>query len=82
MTSQLVIFRAFLFIFFRPLTLNLKKNPVNELIRKSLTVDTLSILVLSRNLYCMVLYILNPISCFSMYGNVLKFQTLVACQKA
>ena len=26
MTSQLVIFRAFLFIFFRPPTLNLKKN--------------------------------------------------------
>ena len=26
MTSQLVIFRAFLFIFFRPPTLNLKNN--------------------------------------------------------
>ena len=26
MTSQLVIFRAFLFIFFRPSTLGLKKN--------------------------------------------------------
>ena len=27
MTSWLVIFRAFLYIFFRPPTLNLKKNP-------------------------------------------------------
>ena len=36
MTSQLVIFRAFLFIFFRPMTLELKKIPVNQLIRKIL----------------------------------------------
>ena len=35
MTSQLVIFRAFLFIFFVPLTLGLKKIPVNQLIKKS-----------------------------------------------
>ena len=28
-------FRDFLFIFFRPPTLNLKKNPVNQLIKKS-----------------------------------------------
>ena len=40
MTSQLVIFRAFLFIFFRPPpphptpTLDLKKNPVNQLVKK------------------------------------------------
>ena len=34
MTSQLVIFRAFLFIFFRPPTLSLKKIPVNQLIKK------------------------------------------------
>ena len=32
-TSQLVIFRAF-FLFFVPSTLNLKKNPVNQLIKK------------------------------------------------
>ena len=31
MTSQLVIFRAF----FRPPTINLKKIPVNQLIKKS-----------------------------------------------
>ena len=36
MASQLVIFRAFLFIFFRPPTLDLKKNPVNQLIKKFL----------------------------------------------
>ena len=35
MTSQLVIFRAFLFIFFPPPTLDLKKIPVNQLIKKS-----------------------------------------------
>ena len=35
MTSQLVIFRAFLFIFFRPQTLNLKFFfTVNQLINK------------------------------------------------
>ena len=34
MTSQLVIFRAFLFIFFVPPTLGLKKNPLNQLIKK------------------------------------------------
>ena len=34
MTSQLVIFRAFLFIFFVPPTLDLKKNSVNKLIKK------------------------------------------------
>ena len=33
MTSQLVIFRALLFYFFRPLTLDLKKNPVNQLLK-------------------------------------------------
>ena len=37
MTSQLVIFRAFLFIFFFvPATQDLKKNPVNQLIKKNL----------------------------------------------
>ena len=35
MTSQLVIFRAFLFIFFVPPTLDLNKNPVNQLIKYS-----------------------------------------------
>ena len=30
----MVIFRAFLFIFFVPLTLNLKKIPINQLIKK------------------------------------------------
>ena len=35
MTSWLVIFRAFLFIFFVPPTLSLKKIPVNQLIKKS-----------------------------------------------
>ena len=36
MTSQLVIFRAFLFLFFFVwLTLNLKKIPVNQLIKNS-----------------------------------------------
>ena len=36
MTSQLVIFRAFLFIFFRPHDpRSEKKNPVNQLIKKS-----------------------------------------------
>ena len=35
MTSQLVIFRAFLFIFFRPPDpKSEKKNPVNQLIKK------------------------------------------------
>ena len=34
MTSQMVIFRAFLLFFFRPPTLGLKKNPVNQLIKK------------------------------------------------
>ena len=34
MTSQLVIFRAFLFIFLVPPTLDLKKIPVNQLIKK------------------------------------------------
>ena len=34
MTSQLAIFRAFLFIFFVPPNLDLKKNPVNQLIKK------------------------------------------------
>ena len=35
MTSQLVIFRAFLFIFFRPPDpRSEKKNPVNQLIKK------------------------------------------------
>ena len=34
MTSLLVIFRAFLFIFFVPTTLNLKKNPASQLIKK------------------------------------------------
>ena len=35
MTSQLVIFRAFLFIFFRPPgPRSEKKNPVNQLIKK------------------------------------------------
>ena len=34
MTSQLVIFRAFISFFSVPLTLNLKKNPVNQLIKK------------------------------------------------
>ena len=34
MASQLVIFRAFLFYFFVPLTLDLKKIPVNQLIKK------------------------------------------------
>ena len=33
MTSQLVIFRAFFLFFFHILTLNLKKNPVNQLIK-------------------------------------------------
>ena len=33
MTSQLVIFIAF-FFFFHPPTLNLKKNPINQLIKK------------------------------------------------
>ena len=37
MTSQLVlvIFRAFFSFFFRPPTLNLEKNPVNQLIKNS-----------------------------------------------
>ena len=35
MTSQLVIFRAFLFIFFVPPTLDLKKDPVNQLTKKN-----------------------------------------------
>ena len=34
MISSLVIFRAFYFIFFVPPTLNLKKNIVNQLIKK------------------------------------------------
>ena len=34
MTSQLVIFRAFLFIFFVPPTLDLKKIPAYQLIKK------------------------------------------------
>ena len=34
MTSQLVIFRAFLFIFFRPPDPKSEKNPVNHLIKK------------------------------------------------
>ena len=34
MTSQPVIFRAFLFYFFVPPTVALKKNPVNQLIKK------------------------------------------------
>ena len=37
MTSQLVIFRVFLFIFFVPLTLNLIFFPVNQLIKKFLS---------------------------------------------
>ena len=35
MTSQLVIFRAFLFIFFVPPTLDLKKIRVNQPLKKS-----------------------------------------------
>ena len=34
MTSQLVIFRAFLFIFFRPHDPRSEKNPVNQLIKE------------------------------------------------
>ena len=34
MTSQLVIFRAFYLFFFVPSTLDLKKIPVNQLIKK------------------------------------------------
>ena len=33
-SSENDIFRGFLFIFFRPLTLNPKKNPVNQFIKK------------------------------------------------
>ena len=32
----MVIFRAFLFIFFVPLTLNLKKIPINQLITRNI----------------------------------------------
>ena len=35
MTSELVIFRAFLFIFFAPHLKSKKKNPVNQLIKIS-----------------------------------------------
>ena len=53
MTSELVIFRAYLF-FFRPL--NLKKIPVNQLIKKNLALPVLDLPVVGTSLsaitYC------------------------------
>ena len=50
MINQLVIFRAF-FLFFCPLTLNLKKNPVNQLIKRIWPYNKISQSALQTRLY-------------------------------
>ena len=52
MTSQLVIFRAFLFIFFRPPTLDLKKNSRKSTNKNNLALEWNT----SNEIHCFLLF--------------------------
>ena len=70
MTSQLVIFRAFLFIFFRPPTLDLKKFfPVNQLIKKIWPYSTKKYIVGAQRADCHI-WLVDRLKFASLEANL------------